>query len=451
MGLPDKYSYIKTGETTGSWYHNLLQGSKNTANVYARGLGLYCELNHTTPEKILEDARSGKLRNQFVKFVKVMENTAPTNSTKAGHEGSYIARFKRAINSWCVWSGINGVMHGIKIKDADLSNTVANESPPTQEEVAMMLRRASMRTRAMIALIAFSGVRPETMGNNDGSDGLRIGDINELKIGDNSVNFEKIPAVITVRAQMSKTRKRYLTLIPAEGAKYIVDYLNWRIKRGEVLNEKSPIIRADDRSNALLHGGILTTPIVRKRLKEAIVAAGFDYRPYVLRSYFASALDMCENKRIISHSWFQYWMGHKGDMSARYSTEKLLRTGVVEEMRGKFKECCKYIETEHREDDGAVQLRKVFHALALITGHSEEEVEKMNIDNMTQEEINEVISKVKNPAEAVKDAGTPPTERIEQKLVPNSEIQSYLEQGWKFVGTIPGENKTIIERKAVGP
>jgi acyl-CoA synthetase (AMP-forming)/AMP-acid ligase II len=85
---------------------------------------------------------------------------------------------------------------------------------------------------------------------------------------------------------------------------------------------------------------------------------------------------MCENKRIISHSWFQYWMGHKGDMSARYSTEKLLRTGVVEEMRGKFNECCKYIETEQRGDDGTAQLKKVFRALALITGHSEEEVER---------------------------------------------------------------------------
>ena len=442
MGLPDKYSYIKTGETTASWYHNLLQGSKNTANVYARGLGLYCELNHITPEKILEDAESGKLRDDFVNFVRMME--------KGDYEGSYIARFKRVLNSFCAWKGMKGVMQGIKIKDANLSKTVANESPPTQEEVAMMLRRGPIRTRAMIALAAFSGIRPEVMGNVDGSDGLRIGDIKDLKIKDNEVVFEKLPAVIVVRPQLSKTRKRYLTLIPPEGAKYITDYLNWRKKRGAVLDENSLVIRADDRANYLQHGGILTTNIIRKRLKETIVAAGFEYRPYVFRSYFASALDMCENKRIISHSWFQYWMGHKGDMSARYSTEKLLRTGVVEEMRGKFNECCKYIETEQRGDDGTAQLKKVFRALALITGHSEEEVEKMNIDNMTQEEINDVISKVKTPVDAVEDAGIHPAERIEQKLVPNSEIQSYLEQGWKFVGTIPGENKTIMERKSLG-
>ena len=442
MGVLDQYSYIKTGEKTAPWYSNLSQGSRNTAGVYARGLGLYCARNKTTPERILEDALSGKLRDQFVNFVKIME--------KEKHEGSYIARFKRAISSWCVWNGIHGVLHGIKIKDADLSNTVANESPPTQEEVAMMLRRASMRTRVMISLIAFSGVRPEAMGNSDASDGLRIGDIIDLRIGDNSVSFEKIPAVINMRAQLSKTRKRYLTFIPAEGAKYIVDYLNWRIKRGEVLNDKSPVIRADDRSNALLHEGILTTPLIRKRLKEAIVAAGFEYRPYVLRSYFASALDMSENKRIISHGWFQYWMGHKGDMSARYSTEKLLRTGVVEEMREKFKECCRYIETEHPVDEGEVQLKKVFRAIATITGHSEEEIQKMDIEKMTQEEINDVISKVKIPGEMVKDADTPPIQRTEQKLVPNAEIQSHLDQGWKFIGSIPGENKTIMERKVTG-
>ena len=119
-------------------------------------------------------------------------------------------------------------------------------------------------------------------------------------------------------------------------------------------------------------------------------------------------------------------------------------------LRGKFNECCKYIETEQRGDDGSAQLKKVFRALALITGHSEEEVERMNIDDMTQEEINDVISKVKAPVEAVEDSITHSAERIEQKLVPNNEIQSYLEQGWKFVGTIPGENKTIMERKSLG-
>ena len=442
MVSADKYSYIKTAKPTESWYHNLLQGSKNTAEVYVRGLGLYCELNHTTPERILEDAKSRKLRDDFVDFVSRMENK--------GYRGSYIARFKKVLNSLCAWKGTKGVMQGIKIRNASLADSVADESPPTQEEVAMMLRRAPMRTRAMIALAAFSGIRPEVIGNVDGSDGLRIRDIKDVKIKDNEVVYEKLPAVIAVRQELSKTRRRYLTMVPPEGTRYIADYLNWRMKRGEVLDGNSLVIKADDRANHLQHGGTLTTAMVRKRLKEAIVAAGFDYRPYVLRSYFASALDMCENKRIISHSWFQYWMGHKGDMSARYSTEKLLRTGVVEEMRGKFKECCKYIETEHREDDGTAQLKKVFRALVLITGHSEEEIQKMDIEKMTQEEINDVISKVKIPGEIVKDVDIPPIQRTEQKLVLNAEIQSYMDQGWKFIGSIPGENKTIMERKITG-
>ncbi len=191
MGLPDKYSYIKTGETTASWYHNLLQGSKNTENVYARGRGLYCELNHITPERTLEDAESGKLRDDFVNFVRMME--------KGDYEGSYIARFKRVLNSFCAWKGMKGVMQGIKVEDANLSKTVANESPPTQEDVATMLRGGQIRTRAMIALAAFCGIRPEVMGNVGGSDGLRIGDIKDLKIKDNEVVFEKLPAVLQLR------------------------------------------------------------------------------------------------------------------------------------------------------------------------------------------------------------------------------------------------------------
>ena len=46
---------------------------------------------------------------------------------------------------------------------------------------------------------------------------------------DGSVEFEKIPTVISVRRNLSKGRHQYFSFIPREGATYIREYLEERI------------------------------------------------------------------------------------------------------------------------------------------------------------------------------------------------------------------------------
>ena len=45
------------------------------------------------------------------------------------------------------------------------------------------------------------------------------------------------------------------------------------------------------------------TVFVSRWLKKAILAAGFEWRPYIFRAYFATALDTAESKGLISHPW----------------------------------------------------------------------------------------------------------------------------------------------------
>ena len=45
----------------------------------------------------------------------------------------------------------------------------------------------------MISFVAFAGLRPETLGNMNGSDGLRIGNLPEMKIQNGQVVLTKIP------------------------------------------------------------------------------------------------------------------------------------------------------------------------------------------------------------------------------------------------------------------
>ena len=55
------------------------------------------------------------------------------------------------------------------------------------------IRSASARGRAIISLLAFSGLRPESLGNYDGSDALSIKEIEGLKISNEGDRFLSVP------------------------------------------------------------------------------------------------------------------------------------------------------------------------------------------------------------------------------------------------------------------
>jgi hypothetical protein len=91
----------------------------------------------------------------------------------------------------------------VKISGENETPTIANERVPGKEELARILRKATSRGRIAIAMMAFSGLRPESLGDYEGTDGLRLGDIKELKISD-EIQFDRIPATVLVKSKLSK-------------------------------------------------------------------------------------------------------------------------------------------------------------------------------------------------------------------------------------------------------
>jgi hypothetical protein len=261
---------------------------------------LYCKLNNTDPGKILEDAREGKLKKDFMVFVRKLENE--------GKAGSYIVRFKKVLSSWVKFNDISIDLRSVKIKEASRNPTVEDERVPTQEELSKIITVSSLRGRVSIALMAFSGLRPETIGNFKGDDGLKISDFPELKIDGGNIEFIKIPTIVRVRSTLSKKRHEYITFLPEEGCNYIREYMESRIKEGEKITYYSPLI--------VLEGPLpgtherVRTQLISREIRKSMRKLNFQWRPYVLRSYFSMALDIAENKGIISHNWREYWMGH---------------------------------------------------------------------------------------------------------------------------------------------
>lgn len=93
-----------------------------------------------------------------------------------GQAGSYIARFKKVILSWLKFNDIR-LQLAVNISGENEMPTIANERVPSKEELARILRKATSEGRVIIDLMTFSGLRPESLGNYEGTDGLRLGDL----------------------------------------------------------------------------------------------------------------------------------------------------------------------------------------------------------------------------------------------------------------------------------
>src|SRR5439155_25477082 len=130
-----------------------------------------------------------------------------------------------------------------KVRNAGATPTLDEERVPSKDELRSILSGASTRGRVVISFLAFSGLRPEVLGNYGGSDGLRLGDLPEVRIVGQEVTFLKIPTVVVVRPELSKAGHRYLTFLPSEGCDYLKAYLESRLASGEKLGLDSPIIR----------------------------------------------------------------------------------------------------------------------------------------------------------------------------------------------------------------
>ena len=156
------------------------------------------------------------LRDDFTDFIRRME--------EEGKAGSYLSRFKKVLYSWLSYNGVN-VKLKVNIRSESDTPRIADERVLNNEELDRILRMAAPRGRVSIALMAFSGLRPESLGNYEDSDGVRLGDFVEAEIRSDGVEFTKVPSMLVVRKSLSKVRHQYFTFVPQQTITYIEEYL----------------------------------------------------------------------------------------------------------------------------------------------------------------------------------------------------------------------------------
>ena len=282
----------------------------------------------------------------------------------AGRAPSYVQNYRKTMTSWLRHNSLPFFdLRKLNMGDVRSTPTIEDESLPSPDQLRRVISRATLRGRAIIGLVAFAGLRFEVLGNNEGTDGLRLKDLPDFEVGEGKVTVRRTPARVKVRAKLSKTRRRYFSFLTAEGAEMVRVYLQDRLDRGEELTQDSPIIRCTpgrEFGGRRVNGANYGSPFIVSRNIAREVKRSFGKeirsRPYVLRSFFNTTLLIARSRAgMPPRDYRTFWMGHVGDIEATYSMNKHPTPEFIEEQRRAFEAAEPYLSAS---PEGAVTTRE---------------------------------------------------------------------------------------------
>jgi integrase len=311
MSLKEKSQELLDDQDVSRWINNL--NSESCKRLYLEALAKYCMYRSLTPEQVVEEFKNpNEAQDRLTDFIiDARKKYAPkvTNNILVG------------IKSWLRHNDIL-VTRKISSGNTRETPTIQDEYPPDNRMLRKILDHVSIRSKIAICLTAYTGLRFSSV------IGLTLSNLPELKIEGEKVAFEKIPVQIKVPIHLSKNKKPYITFLIEEGCQYLTQYLEDRLRKKEELGPNSRVIVTND-------GKPMDRRVLGMIIKREFQKTGFPFRPYVLRSYFDTAII---NARTIPHDIQQFVMGHSGSIEAVYTVNKRLPEWQVDEMRATFKQ-----------------------------------------------------------------------------------------------------------------
>lgn len=431
------------------WFENNARGSQVFAEESIRVLYRYCAWIKTTPQDLVAQAKKDlrSVENQLLKVIGDLE--------RKGRSPSYIQNFVKYLKGYLAHYGIPWTRK-IKIADSGATPTLDDERVPTHEELRSVLGNATPRGRVIASFIVFSGLRPEVLGDFGGEDGLRLGDLPDLQISGKEVAFRNVPCQVKVRRNLSKAKHAYFTFLGSEGCDAVKAYLEQRLAAGETMDEKTPVVRVLEgwelkaRAEGHSRSPFIVSRNISREVREAM-RPRYKWRPYVLRCYFDTQLLLAESNGKISHSYRAFFMGHKGDIEARYTTNKgRLPTAMIEDMRVRYKDSEQFLATtashvtavkdmllaNWREQARAhgidpMQIRIEMQAKTGTEPTADQEIQALTI----------AIARHVAPASAV------PEKRQTKVVHGDEELVKHMNQGWTLTAGL-GAGKYLIQAAA---
>jgi len=409
------------------WFHNLARGSPTTAVERARVLYRFLSWMDWDLDELTRQITEERdiFEKRLMAFVGAQE--------EKGYAPGTIDNYIKSVKSWANWNGVT-LVRKIKIRNRASTPTLDLEGVPAVQEVQNIRSSASPRGRICVGGVAYGGLRPESLGHQYVKDGLKLGDLPELDI--EKLEFTKTPTLVVVRPEISKASHKYRTFFPRETCQDIIAYLSKRRANGEELTGDSPLVAVNQamrrkgwRGRNGTDSRHIVTTVVSRDIRKAMRPV-YSYRPYVLRSYFSTRLLMAISDKILDTHYRAYWMGHTGEMSARYSSNKaILPEDLIESMREAYRRSRRYLLGDTINEDALRRMQMIDMAKMLVPDKAKM-IEEILARHRTVDEASPEIQELINP---------PERNGREARIVSSEdEMVKLVSQGWDLERELNG-------------
>jgi len=200
--------------------------SEATRETYRYYLSRFCKETNLSPEEIIELGNSNpkKLTDAIISFVVTYKEKVERGQIS----GSTVHGFYKAVKLLCVMNDVT--LNWDKITRTLPSSNRGQDRAININEIRELSRRADVRARALVLLMASSGVR--------------VGAIPDMKLGHlkpmRDHEGKLIAASLIVYAG---DKEEYMTFITPEAYEAIQKYLEYRKEHGENIIDANPLFR----------------------------------------------------------------------------------------------------------------------------------------------------------------------------------------------------------------
>ena len=219
-------------------------------------------------------------------------------------------------------------------------------------------------------------------------------------------------------------------------------YLGERLGAGERLAADSDLISPSWRRKKFL-----TSTKVSLAVRKALEGGGFPSRPYVLRGYCDTQLMMAESRGKMIPAYRQFFMGHVGDIEARYTTNKgKLPSDLIDDMRDAYRRSLPFLETGPKKGGDEEEMKRSFRRQILgVAGFSDEEIGKIDLSGMDDGEFQRKVRERLVGAGSAPPQPADPVQTGSQRVVSLGEVAPMIEMGWQWVTPLP-DGRAVLRR-----
>jgi len=165
-----------------------------------------------------------------------------------------------------------------------------------------------------------------------------------------------------------------------------------------------------------------------------------------LRTRFDTQLMLAESHGRMLRDYRVFFMGHKGDIEHRYTVNRRnLPYEVAEDMREAFERSQRYLcsssSSSGDEGEDAEGLReRAYRQLLILAGFTDREIDEHRLLDLKDEQlVTKIKERLKPIAPAIEQVGS-----RQQKLIPITDLEKYLEDGYRCEYVIESMGKAIV-------